>query len=206
MPKHRPPFQRVLPKAYEAAAGRDALARVELWTMDEHRVGLKPILRKVWAKRGKRPVAVIRPRYKWLWVVAFVCPETGETSWWLIPAALTARTFSRLLLAFALERGAGTNPRILLVLDGAGWHTGGDVVAPEGVELIPLPPYSPELQPAEHLWTLCDEVLVNQCFDTLDALQAVLSPHLVRLTERTAQIRSLTLFYWWPTASRPPPI
>jgi transposase len=196
----------VLPKTYEAATLRYAQARVELWTIDEHRVGLKPILRKVWAKRGKRPVAVIRPQYKWLWVVAFVCPESGETSWWLIPAALTALTFSRLLQAFAQERGAGTDSRILLVLDNAGWHTGGDVVAPEGVELIPLPPYSPELQPAEHLWALCDAVLVNRSFDTLDALQAVLSPHLVRLTERIAEIRSLTLVHWWPTASTPPPI
>lgn len=181
------------------------MARVELWTMDEHRVGLKPILRKVWTKRGRRPVAVIRPRYKWLWVVAFVCPETGETSWWLVPA-LSAPTFARLLLAFAAERGAGTDTRILLVLDGAGWHTGHAVTAPEGMELIPLPPYSPELQPAEHLWALCDEVLVNQCFDSLLALEMVLSAHLIRLSERTEQIRSLTLFHWWPTSPLPPPL
>ncbi len=173
--------------------------------MDEHRVGLKPILRKVWAKRGRRPVATIRPRYKWLWVVTFVCPQTGESIWWLVPA-LNAITFTRLLQAFAQERGAGTDPRILLVLDGAGWHTGHDVTAPEGVELIPLPPYSPELQPAEHLWALCDEVVVNQWFDSLADLERVLAAHTVRLTERTNQIRSLTLFHWWPTASTPPPV
>lgn len=65
----------------------------------------------------------------------------------------------------------------------------------QGVELIPLPPYSPELQPAEHLWTLCDEVLVNQCFDSLAALERTLAAHLVRLSERTQQIRSATLFH-----------
>lgn len=205
MPKHKPPFRRVLPKAFEAACLRYATVRVELWAMDEHRVGLKPILRKVWAKRGKRPVAVMRPRYKWLWVVAFVCPQSGESIWWLVPA-LNAVTFSRLLLAFALERGAGSDPRILLVLDGAGWHTGHEVATPEGLELIPLPPYSPELQPAEHLWEICDEVLVNQCFDSLAALECILAAHTIRLTERTDQIRSRTLFHWWPTASTPPPV
>jgi hypothetical protein len=171
--------------------------------MDEHRVGLKPILRKVWARIGGRPVAVIRPRYKWLWVVAFVRPQSGETSWWLVPT-LNAATFSRLLHAFAAERQAGPATQILLVLDGAGWHTGHEVTAPEGVELIPLPPYSPELQPAEHLWCLCDEVLVNQCFDSLAALERTLAAHLVRLCERTQQIRSLTLFHWWPTLPDPP--
>lgn len=181
------------------------MARVELWAMDEHRVGLKPILRKVWAKRGKRPIAVIRPQYKWLWVVAFVCPEQGATSWWLVPS-LSAPTFARLLQAFAAGRGAGPDMRILLVLDGAGWHTAKEVSAPAGMELIPLPPYSPELQPAEHLWALCDEVLVNQCFDSLAALDSVLSAHVVRLSARTQEIRSLTLFHWWPTSSLPPPI
>jgi transposase len=195
----------VLPKALEAAARRYVLARVELWTMDEHRVGLKPILRKVWAKRGKRPVAVIRPRYKWLWVVAFVCPQSGQTCWWLVPA-LNAPTFTHLLQGFAEERQAGTQAQILLVLDGAGWHTGAEVLAPEGVELIPLPPYSPELQPAEHLWALCDEVLANQCFDSLAALESVLAVHLVGLCERTEQIRSLTLYHWWPITPDTQPI
>jgi hypothetical protein len=53
---------------------------VELWTMDEHRIGLKPILRRVWARRGRRPRAVVRPRYQWMWVIGFVHPESGRTS------------------------------------------------------------------------------------------------------------------------------
>jgi hypothetical protein len=106
--------------------------------MDEHRIGLKPILRKVWSKRGKRPVAVIRPRYKWLWVVAFVCPESGKTIWWLVPV-LNAPTFARLLAGFAEECGAGEDFRILLVLDNAGWHTGREAIVPTGIEMAHCP-------------------------------------------------------------------
>lgn len=40
--------------------------RVELWAMDEHRLGLKPVLRRVWAKRGHRPVVRVYHRYEWL--------------------------------------------------------------------------------------------------------------------------------------------
>lgn len=45
---------------------------------------------------------------------------------------------------------------------------------PEGIHLVLLPPYSPELQPAERSWELTDEPSVNRSFDTLDKLGAVL--------------------------------
>ncbi len=146
---------------------------------------------------------MLRPRYQWLYVVSFVHPETGQTVWWMV-SKLDAEVFHALLVAFAEELGLGPNRRVLLVLDGAGWHTGEDVAPPAGVELLLLPAYSPELQPAEHLWSLCDAVLVNRCFNTLAELQAVLASHLVRLTEQLQRIRSLTLFHWWPTTGPPP--
>jgi transposase len=43
---------------------------------------------------------------------------------------------------------------VVLVLDNAGWHSSDKLVAPEGLMLAFLPPYSPELQPAERLWEL----------------------------------------------------
>src|SRR5215204_3846381 len=52
---------------------------VEVWATDEHRIGLKPILRRVWAPQGKRPIALGHHRYKWLYVTAFVQPTSGET-------------------------------------------------------------------------------------------------------------------------------
>jgi hypothetical protein len=63
---------------------REANPALEVWALDEHRVGLKAILRYVWARRGKRPIAWAHPRYQWrcatgCWVYGFVCPETGET-------------------------------------------------------------------------------------------------------------------------------
>jgi len=35
------------------------------------------------------------------------------------------------------------------VLDGAGWHVSNELVVPANLTLIPLPPYSPELNPIE---------------------------------------------------------
>ena len=75
-------FKQTSPAGSDGARGGSGRP-VEAWTMDEHRLGLKPILRRVWARRGHRPVVAVRPRYQWLWVYAFVRPATGET-WWLI--------------------------------------------------------------------------------------------------------------------------
>ena len=61
------------------------LAEVEAWVEDEHRVGLKPILRRAWSPRGVRPVARVRPRYEWLWLYGFVRPATGRIEWLMLP-------------------------------------------------------------------------------------------------------------------------
>ncbi len=54
-------------------------SEIELWFFDEHRIGLKPILRKVWSKIGSRTTAVVQHRYEWLYVYGFVKPKTGES-------------------------------------------------------------------------------------------------------------------------------
>ncbi len=53
----------------------------------------------------------------------------------------------------------------MLVEDNAGWHSSKKVEVPAGITIEFLPPYSPELQPAERLWHLVDEPLVNQNFE-----------------------------------------
>ena len=46
---------------------------------DEHRIGLKPVLRRVWAPRGQRPIARVRHRFAWRYLVGFVHPASGRT-------------------------------------------------------------------------------------------------------------------------------
>ncbi len=93
--------------------------------------------------------------------------------------------------------GAADNKQVLLVMDGAGWHRGKTVVVPPGLHLEFLPPYSPELQPAERLWQLSDEPLVNRKFENLDALEATLVSRCNTLAATPEVIRQHTLFHWW---------
>jgi hypothetical protein len=54
-------------------------AQVDLWAMDEHRIGLKPILRRVWALKGSTVTARVAARYEWMYIYAFVHPQSGQT-------------------------------------------------------------------------------------------------------------------------------
>ena len=164
--------------------------------MDEHRVGLKPILRRVWARKGHRPQVAVRPRYEWLYVYAFVQPETGETEFWLAPSVST-EWFTEIVAAFMAKR----EHEVLLVLDGAGWHVSAGTLAMEREGVLRfehLPSYSPELMPAERLWELTDERIANRVFERLADLEAVLGETCVSLTEQPARIQSRTLYHWWP--------
>jgi hypothetical protein len=168
--------------------------------MDEHRVGLQPILRRVWAPRGHRPVAPVQPRYEWTYLYGFVRPTTGQTYWLLLPT-VSGAAFAAALREFAQAVGAGGGKRVVLVLDGAGWHRGQEVRVPDGIQLAFLPPYAPELQPAERLWPLTNEPVANRHFPDLAALQQVQAERCLALRAQPDVIRAHTHFHWWSEAA-----
>jgi transposase len=170
---------------------------VQVWAFDEHRAGLKPVIRRIWARRGQRPLAVAHHRFAWLYVYGFVRPAAGEVVWFLADAANTAM-FSEILAAFARAVGAGPDTLVVLVLDGAGWHVAKDLVIPDGIQLEFLPAYSPELQPAEHLWPPLREAVANHSVETLEDLDRILGERCCTLADDPARISASTRFPWWP--------
>jgi transposase len=176
-------------------------AKIELWCEDEHRLGLKPIIRKVWAPIGRRPTAKVHQRYEWTYLYAFARPNSGEIFWLILPT-VNAEVFSMALEHFAKEVGAGTRKRVLLVLDGAGWHTAKNkLVVPDGIQLEFLPEHSPELQPSERLWPLSEEALANRYMEQIEQLEEALVDRCAALSERPEIIRSYIRYHWWPNAA-----
>jgi transposase len=163
---------------------------------------LKPVTRRVWAPVGERPIAPGHHRFEWLYVTAFVSPATGETFWY-ISNGVSKRFFEALLKTFAREAGAGRCRTIVLVLDNAGWHGEAGLKVPEGIRLLFLPPYSPELQPAETLWALVDEPIVNKHINTIEDLDAIVASQCVTLASQPQIIKSRTGFHWWPKPANP---
>ena len=118
---------------------------------------------------------------------------------WVFPS-VDIEVFSLALQHFAQAVGAGQHRRIVLVLDQAGWHESNEVVIPEGIHLLFLPPYSPELQPCERLWPLSNQAIANRRFESLEDLQEAQAARCVALQDDPLYLRQHTLFHWWPTS------
>jgi transposase len=154
----------------------------------------------MWAPVGKRPVARFNRGYKWTYLYGFVRPESGQVFWMILPRVNT-ELFSLALGEFAKEVGVGKERHILLILDKAGWHTGGEVELPEGMHLEFLPSGSPELQPTERLWPLTNEALANRLFEEIEQIEQTLMNRCVELLDQAELIKDLTNYHWLPQAA-----
>jgi len=163
---------------------KDAVApaggAVRVWFMDEARFGQQGTITDVWAKRGSRPRAVRQTRYEWCYLYAAVEPATGASAALVAPNVDTG-TMNAFLRILDAERKAGEH--FVLVMDRAGWHKSRGLKLPDGITVLLLPPYSPELNPVENLWHyLRSHYLSNRRYDDYDALLAAGTEAYRRLT------------------------
>lgn len=85
----------------------------------------------------------------------------------------------------------------LLILDGAGWHSSGGLVVPANITLMPLPPYSPELNPVENIWQfLRQNHLANRVFESYEAIVDACCDAWNSLIAKPERIASITSRAW----------
>jgi len=160
---------------------------------DEGRFGLLGTPRRCWAPLGTRPVVGARLERKYIYAFSAVSPHDGVMDSLVLPW-VSAHTMS-LYLDEVAQRHA--DEFIVMVMDQAGWHLAGELSLPANMRLVFLPPYSPELNPAEHLWeSLREECFANHVFASLDAVEKALTDGLVALESDKERTRSMTGFKW----------
>jgi hypothetical protein len=123
---------------------------LEIWFQDEARVGQKGSLTYVWAPVGSRPAMVRDNRHDTAYLFGAICPARGVGAAIVAPAANT-----ECMNLHLQEISSQITPGAIAVLlcDGAGWHqSGGNLQLPNNIVLLPLPTYSPELNPMENVW------------------------------------------------------
>jgi transposase len=168
---------------------------VELWAEDEARLGLKPIARRVWAVKGHRPPAHGRTKDQGLYVYGFVHPASGRNLELILPAAKT-EWMALALEEFARWADPAGEKALVVLVDNAGWHVAKRLARPPDVVLHRLPPCTPELQPAEPLWPLVREVVANEGFDDLAALERPLIERCRWLIDHPETVGGVVGFGW----------
>ena len=94
---------------------------VELWCEDEARLGLKPVARRVWALKGRRPTSSGRHRFQSLYVYGFARPATGRNLCLLLPKA-NAELMGEALAEFARWADPEGVKLLVVLVDNAGGH------------------------------------------------------------------------------------
>lgn len=163
---------------------------------DEARLGLINWHKRRYRRVGERPEWIVRRCYKWTWLYTAIEPATGKEFCMYLPA-LSGQCFELFLEQLAEHF---SNDTIVLVLDNAPAHCWKAANIPKNIVLLPLPPYSPELNPAERLFQELRKELANRLFDSLDAIEQATTDFLTRFWRDRTALKRLTGFPWWLAA------
>ena len=167
---------------------------VRIWVTDEHRYGLIPVVRKCWTLRGERPTAPYQTKYEWGYLYSALEVD-GENAAEFLCLPRVDLEMSRMFL----EHVAACDPQAehVVIQDQAGFHLNPELhELPPRVQVIPLPPYSPELNPVEAIGDVIKDRIGNTLWTTLEALEAAMGEELRPIYESAERVRSLVSHGW----------
>ena len=160
---------------------------------DEARFGRISDPRRCWAPPGVRPEVSTQLVRQYEYAFAAVSPQDGILDTLVLPTANTEAM--SVFLAEVSRRHA--EEFIVMVLDGAGWHKARRLLVPANMRLLSLPPWSPQLNPVEHVWDeIREKWFANRVFDSMNAVEEQLLTALKTLEEDATRVASLTGFDW----------
>lgn len=154
-----------------------------IYFFDESRFGTHSKIGCAWFKKGSRTAIISKLGFQSFYIYSAACSNTGASFSLSLPSVDKA-CMQVFLNEFA--NNLGKNEEVILVMDNAGWHSGLNV--PGKIQIVYLPPYSPELNPIERLWQyIKDHVLKNKIYDTLEMLENSVCEFLKQLSDAVVQ-------------------
>lgn len=164
---------------------------MNLYFQDESRFGLLTILRRRITAKGVKPVAPFLHRFDNLYLFGAFSPITGAACLLEMPQC-NAHTFQ-----LFLDQLSQQNPSEfkILILDNGAFHHAACLKIPDNIALIFLPPFSPELNPAEKMWRYFKDRVSMTAYQSLEQLQQHLSDLVNSLTSNTIQSICGNQFY-----------
>jgi len=167
--------------------------RMRLMLQDEGRFGRISTPRRCWAPRGMRPEVPSQIVREYTYAYVAVSPHDGTLDSLILP-----HVSEQAMSIFLREIGdRHADEFILMVMDGAGWHKAKALSVPDNMALVFLPPYSPQLNPVEHIWeAIRENWFHNEVFNSIDAVENQLEKALVSFEGDPASVASITGFPW----------
>jgi hypothetical protein len=160
---------------------------------DEARFGRLPVIRTAWAPPGVRPVVKAALERQFRYLFAAVSPFEGDLDWMVADCTKT-NNFQMFLVQISAKY---PDEYILMLVDGAPSHTATALKICDNMALLQLPPYSPELNPAEGIWDyLRQEACANVLFETLDDVINAAVHELSELARSTYRVINMFLQPW----------
>lgn len=146
---------------------KDKYDSVNLYFQDESRFGLMTKQKRVLVSKGIAPVSRYQHSYKWLWLWGCFSPITGDSFYWET-TLVSNDIFEGFLKDFSEQ-----NPKEfkIIIIDNAGFHACKNINIPNNIKLIRIPPYTPELNPAEQVWQWMKNKVAMKFFENTEALQ-----------------------------------
>ena len=188
-------MEKKLPEVLAALLSVDAVKgrRVRLMLQDEARFGRMVRIRRCWSPAPQRPVVDNGYEREFRYVYGAVRPLEGEMDWMICPVMNTEQ------MGAFLAQISAAHPQdfIVMVVDGASSHVAKALVVPENIRLHRLPPYSPELNPQEHLWDeIREKEFPNRVFCDMAGVVRTLETGLPRLASDHGRVRSICAWPW----------
>jgi DDE superfamily endonuclease len=168
--------------------------RLEIWFLDEARVGQTGRVCRRWYQKGMRPRGVRDLRHQAAYLFGAVCPARDAGVALVLPTVGAAAMQAMLdELAQAIVPGA----HAVVLMDRAGWHVARDLAIPANLTPVFLPPYSPELNAIERVWLyLRERFLSHRLWPTYDDILDACCSAWNALLAETGRIRSLCSLDW----------
>ena len=146
-------------------------------------------MRRVWGRRGVKIRQRLQLVYEWRYLFLVVDGRKGTLHWTWIDSMKAE------MVGAAVNGLKQLTEVAAIVWDGAKSHRS-DLVGGVGLPLIPLPPYSPELNPAERVFEEVRRWVEGRVYPSLEDKVAAVERYLTELESNPDQVRALAGWDW----------
>jgi putative transposase len=153
----------------------------DFYFFDESRFGTHSKIGHGWFNKGERPLVQMKLGFQNFYVYSAVHAHNGDEFSLMMPKLNTdcMNIFLNELVKYTKGK------TVAIIMDQAAWHKSKDLVIPDTVKIILLPPYSPELNPVERLWLYMKSKLIkNKIYDSIETLKTAVTRFLANLQSK----------------------